>query len=105
MTKDPLHDAGQRTNAEDRVWLAFRNRVENARRLADALTIASTIVPAADGSPFYSNLRFFLRSGFMIPPGASARERALYADLTRRLGEAGDLPDAEAQRIQGYLVE
>jgi hypothetical protein len=85
-------------------WLTFRNRVAAVRRLTEALQIAGTHAAVADAALFYSNLRFFLVTGFMIPPMANADERSLYADLTRRLGEAGDLPAQEADRIRRYLL-
>ena len=85
------------------MWRTFATRVASVRRLTEALRIATTVV-TRDAAPYYSNLRFFLMSGFMVPPGASPMERSGYEDLVHRLGVVGDIPIAEAKRIRAYLT-
>jgi len=73
--------------------------------LTHALELASKDSAASESASLYENLRFFLRSGFMIPPTSSMDERAVYRDLNRRLADVGDIPMTEATRILGYLVD
>jgi len=93
----------EHADAEQRVWEAFRPKLDAAITLSDALQLADqTPPPDAPGRRYYSNLAFFLQC-FGVPGASSYAEKALYLQLIKRLDATGVLKAGACQKVEEDL--
>jgi hypothetical protein len=97
--KTRAEQAYERERADRQVWNEFEPQLAALTAIDEAMMLLAR-APGVDapGRRYYSNLGFLLHQ-FAVPNGASARERALYAQFIQRLEAAGQLNADTAQQI------